>query len=175
MLANPRITTFHTALSLYALRSPVGCAAAGYGTRAQSAQTTVTLQEGALPILFGADLTVCVFLFWFGFVCALFLLIVNDHVFLRGCIFNDHAMHLLHRYCNWHSPINGVPSGVGTQFAADYVKMVKLFKALPSKPKVFVVLPPPGISQCKVRGREESVLASVASAVAHGTRSFWLR
>lgn len=75
----------HGALSLYALRSPVGRAAAGYGTRAQSAQTTVTLQEGALPILFGADLTVCFFLFWFGFVCALFLLIVNDHVFLRGC------------------------------------------------------------------------------------------
>jgi len=46
------------------------------------------------------------------------------------------------KYCNWYGPPNGHPSGAGTQFAADYVKMVKLFKALPSKPKVFVVLPP---------------------------------
>jgi lysophospholipase L1-like esterase len=56
------------------------------------------------------------------------------------------------KYCNWNGPINGEPVGAGTQFAADYVKMVKLFKALPSKPKVFVVLPPPGISQCKATG-----------------------
>ena len=53
------------------------------------------------------------------------------------------------KYCNWNGPINGEPRGAGTQFASDYVKMVQLFKALPSKPKVFVVLPPPGISQCQ--------------------------
>ena len=52
------------------------------------------------------------------------------------------------KYCNWNGPANGLPSGAGTQFAADYVSMIKLFKALPSKPKVYVVLPPPAISQC---------------------------
>ena len=56
------------------------------------------------------------------------------------------------KYCNWYSAINGVPRGAGTQFAADYVQMVKVFKALPSKPKVYVVLPPPGISQCHATG-----------------------
>jgi lysophospholipase L1-like esterase len=56
------------------------------------------------------------------------------------------------KYCNWFGPVNGEPRGAGTQFAADYVKMVKLFKALPSKPKVYVVLPPPGISQCAATG-----------------------
>lgn len=56
------------------------------------------------------------------------------------------------KWCNWYGPPNGVPSGAGTQFAADYVKMIKLFKALPSHPKVFVVLPPPGISQCSETG-----------------------
>eukprot|EP00036_Acanthoecidae_sp_10tr_P011357 CAMPEP_0182920728 /NCGR_PEP_ID=MMETSP0105_2-20130417/3680_1 /TAXON_ID=81532 ORGANISM="Acanthoeca-like sp., Strain 10tr" /NCGR_SAMPLE_ID=MMETSP0105_2 /ASSEMBLY_ACC=CAM_ASM_000205 /LENGTH=275 /DNA_ID=CAMNT_0025058179 /DNA_START=50 /DNA_END=877 /DNA_ORIENTATION=+ len=54
--------------------------------------------------------------------------------------------------CNWDSDINGVPAGNGTRFAADYTLMIKTFKALPSNPKVFVVLPPPGISQCAVTG-----------------------
>lgn len=54
--------------------------------------------------------------------------------------------------CNWDSAINGAPAGAGTQFAADYTRMITLFKALPSKPKVFVVLPPPGISQCGPTG-----------------------
>lgn len=58
------------------------------------------------------------------------------------------------KFCNWYGQANGLPAGAGTQFAADYVKMIKLFKALPSKPKVYmyVVLPPPGISQCSVTG-----------------------
>jgi len=56
------------------------------------------------------------------------------------------------KFCNWFGPPNGVPAGAGTQFASDYVKMIKLFKALPSRPKVFVVLPPPAISQCPLTG-----------------------
>ena len=56
------------------------------------------------------------------------------------------------KYCNWYSAINGEPRGAGTQFAADYVRMIKLFKGLPSKPKVFVVTPPPAISQCTKTG-----------------------
>lgn len=56
------------------------------------------------------------------------------------------------KWCNWYGPVNGLPTGAGTQFAADYTRMIRLFKALPSKPKVFVVLPPPGISQCSLTG-----------------------
>jgi lysophospholipase L1-like esterase len=56
------------------------------------------------------------------------------------------------KYCNWNGPANGEPRGAGTQFAADYVQMIKVFKALPSKPKVYVVTPPPGISQCQATG-----------------------
>ena len=54
--------------------------------------------------------------------------------------------------CNWFGPPNGSPAGAGTQFAADYTRMIKTFKALPSHPKVYVVLPPPGISQCTLTG-----------------------
>ena len=54
--------------------------------------------------------------------------------------------------CSWNGPINGQPLGTGAQFAADYKDMISLFKALPSKPKVFVVLPPPAISQCTATG-----------------------
>ena len=54
--------------------------------------------------------------------------------------------------CNWDGAPNGSPPGAGTQFAADYVRMLRLFKALPSAPRVFVVLPPPGISQCSATG-----------------------
>jgi len=54
--------------------------------------------------------------------------------------------------CNWFGPPNGEPSGAGTQFKADYLRMIKLFQDLPSKPKVFVALPPPGISQCAATG-----------------------
>jgi len=54
--------------------------------------------------------------------------------------------------CNWFGDPNGSPSGAGTQFKADYLRMIKLFQALPSKPKVFVALPPPGISQCHATG-----------------------
>lgn len=56
------------------------------------------------------------------------------------------------KYCNWFGPPNGVPVGAGTRFSADYVKMISMLKALPSNPKVFVVLPPPGISQCSETG-----------------------
>jgi len=56
------------------------------------------------------------------------------------------------KWCNWHGPPNGQPAGAGTQFAADYVRMIKTFKALPSHPKVYVVLPPPAISQCSLTG-----------------------
>eukprot|EP01052_Picozoa_sp_SAG31_P019743 SAG31_NODE_1453_length_8285_cov_11.761544_4_plen_283_part_00 len=54
--------------------------------------------------------------------------------------------------CNWFGPPNGSPAGAGTQFAADYTRMIKTFKALPSHPKVYVVLPPPAISQCTLTG-----------------------
>ena len=57
------------------------------------------------------------------------------------------------KWCNWNGPTNGAPAGAGTQFAADYLDMIKIFKALPSKPKIFVVLPPPAISQCTLTGR----------------------
>jgi hypothetical protein len=60
--------------------------------------------------------------------------------------------HLQAKGCNWYSEINGMPTGAGTQFASDYTKMIATFKALPSLPKVFVVLPPPGISQCATTG-----------------------
>ena len=56
------------------------------------------------------------------------------------------------KWCNWYGEVNGAPAGAGTQFAADYVDMIRIFKALPSKPKVYVVLPPPGISQCAATG-----------------------
>jgi len=56
------------------------------------------------------------------------------------------------KWCNWYGPVNGVPAGAGTQFESDYVSMIKVFKALPSKPKVYVVLPPPAISQCPATG-----------------------
>ncbi len=38
------------------------------------------------------------------------------------------------------------------RFASDYRLMIRTFKALPSRPKVFVVLPPPAISQCAETG-----------------------
>jgi len=66
------------------------------------------------------------------------------------------------KYCNWNGPINGEPRGAGTQFAADYVKMIQLFKTLPSKPKVYVVLPPPGISQCQATGPAGSASVCLA-------------
>ena len=56
------------------------------------------------------------------------------------------------KFCNWYGSPNGAPAGAGTTFASDYAKMIKLFKAMPSQPKVFVVLPPPGISQCSETG-----------------------
>ena len=56
------------------------------------------------------------------------------------------------KWCNWYGEPNGLPSGNGTQFGEDYVSMIRLFKALPSKPKVYVVLPPPAVSQCPATG-----------------------
>jgi lysophospholipase L1-like esterase len=56
------------------------------------------------------------------------------------------------KYCNWFGPPNGVPPGAGTAFGANYVAMIKLFKALPTNPKVYVVLPPPAVSQCTATG-----------------------
>jgi len=45
--------------------------------------------------------------------------------------------------CNWEGPPNGVPKGAGTQFMADYLDMIQRFQALPSKPKIYVAIPPP--------------------------------
>lgn len=42
------------------------------------------------------------------------------------------------KWCNWYGAPNGLPSGNGTQFGNDYVKMITLFKALPSRPKVLL-------------------------------------
>lgn len=56
------------------------------------------------------------------------------------------------KYCNWYGPANGMPAGAGTNFATAYVRMIRIFKALPSNPKVYVVLPPPAISQCPSTG-----------------------
>ncbi|CAB9502218.1 lipolytic protein G-D-S-L family [Seminavis robusta] len=43
--------------------------------------------------------------------------------------------------CNWWGPPNGSPSGVA--YHAAYVDMVKIFQSLPSKPRVYLVIPPP--------------------------------
>ena len=66
------------------------------------------------------------------------------------------------KYCNWYGPVNGAPAGAGTQFAADYSRMIKLFKSMPSQPKVYVVLPPPGISQCSETGPEGNASVCLA-------------
>lgn len=44
--------------------------------------------------------------------------------------------------CNWDRTPDGV-QGKGDLFQQDGLDMIAKFKALPSKPKVFVVLPPP--------------------------------
>eukprot|EP00656_Telonema_subtile_P027144 TRINITY_DN2915_c0_g1_i2.p1 TRINITY_DN2915_c0_g1~~TRINITY_DN2915_c0_g1_i2.p1 ORF type:complete len:228 (-),score=41.50 TRINITY_DN2915_c0_g1_i2:195-878(-) len=44
--------------------------------------------------------------------------------------------------CNWDYSPDGV-QGQGDLFKNDYLDMIARFKALPSRPKVFVVLPPP--------------------------------
>ncbi|CAB9520963.1 lipolytic protein G-D-S-L family [Seminavis robusta] len=43
--------------------------------------------------------------------------------------------------CNWYGPPNGNPSGV--EYHKAFVDMVHKFQALPSKPKVYLVTPPP--------------------------------
>jgi lysophospholipase L1-like esterase len=45
--------------------------------------------------------------------------------------------------CNWEGPPNGSPPGGGTQFMADYLDMIQRFQALPTKPRIYVVIPPP--------------------------------
>eukprot|EP00041_Stephanoeca_diplocostata_P041953 m.9637 g.9637 ORF g.9637 m.9637 type:complete len:256 (-) comp6973_c0_seq1:530-1297(-) len=45
--------------------------------------------------------------------------------------------------CNFLGAPDGTPVGQGTEFEADYIDMISKFKALPTKPKVYVVLPPP--------------------------------
>ena len=40
--------------------------------------------------------------------------------------------------------------------------MIKLFKSLPSHPKVFVLIPPPGISQCSATGPEGNASVCLA-------------
>lgn len=47
------------------------------------------------------------------------------------------------KWCNWYGPANGAPPGAGTAFVETYKELISLFKALPTKPKVYVVLPPP--------------------------------
>ena len=44
--------------------------------------------------------------------------------------------------CNWDYTPDGV-QGRGDLFKNDYADMIAAFKALPSKPKVYVALPPP--------------------------------
>jgi hypothetical protein len=44
--------------------------------------------------------------------------------------------------CNWDYSADGV-QGKGDLFKNDGADMIAKFEALPSKPKVFVVLPPP--------------------------------
>eukprot|EP00039_Didymoeca_costata_P031756 m.36092 g.36092 ORF g.36092 m.36092 type:complete len:268 (-) comp9019_c0_seq1:1242-2045(-) len=51
------------------------------------------------------------------------------------------------KYCNFYGLTDG-----SAQFEANYTKMIKIMKDLPSKPKVYVALPPPGISQCPETG-----------------------
>ena len=76
------------------------------------------------------------------------------------------------KYCNWHGPANGEPRGAGTRFAQDYVHMLQLFKALPSRLRVYVVLPPPAISQCAATGPRGN--ASVCLAYNMSFRAiFW--
>lgn len=45
--------------------------------------------------------------------------------------------------CNWYGPPNGSPGELGIEYRSAYLDMVSRFHSLPSKPKVFVVIPPP--------------------------------
>lgn len=47
------------------------------------------------------------------------------------------------KWCNWFGAPNGSPAGAGTNFVADYIAMITSFIALPNKPQVWLVLPPP--------------------------------
>ena len=47
------------------------------------------------------------------------------------------------KYCNWYGSPNGSPTGLGVEFRSAYLDMISLFKSLPTRPKVYVVIPPP--------------------------------
>lgn len=51
--------------------------------------------------------------------------------------------------CNWnHRPKKETEK----RFSEDYVSLIEAFKALPSTPRVYVLIPPPGISRCADTG-----------------------
>lgn len=45
--------------------------------------------------------------------------------------------------CNWYGPPNGSPSGLGVEFRSAYLDMISQFHSLPTKPKVYIMVPPP--------------------------------
>jgi len=45
--------------------------------------------------------------------------------------------------CNWYGPPNGSPSGLGVEFRSAFLDMVSIIKSLSSKPKVYLMIPPP--------------------------------
>lgn len=45
--------------------------------------------------------------------------------------------------CNWYGPPNGSPPGLGVEFRSAYLDMISQFLSLPTKPKVYVMVPPP--------------------------------
>ena len=47
------------------------------------------------------------------------------------------------KWCNWYGSPNGSPSGLGVEFRSAYLDMVSQFLSLPTKPKVYIMVPPP--------------------------------
>ena len=45
--------------------------------------------------------------------------------------------------CNWYGPPNGSPSGLGVEFRVAFLDMISQFLSLQTKPKVYLVVPPP--------------------------------
>ena len=48
------------------------------------------------------------------------------------------------KYCNFYSTErNGKPKGVGVGYREAYLDMINMFRDLPTKPKIYVAIPPP--------------------------------
>jgi acyl-CoA thioesterase-1 len=48
------------------------------------------------------------------------------------------------KYCNFYSTeINGSPKGLGVLYREAYLDMIDMFRRLPTRPKIYVAVPPP--------------------------------